>query len=71
MLDIAKMEERRRALGLSQEEAAVRAGLAGRQAWNNIVSGRKANVTLDTLNRIAHALEFDPRDLIKTRMVGT
>lgn len=70
MLDTAKMEQRRRALDLSQREAAVRAGLAGRQAWNNIASGRKANVTLETLSRIAHALECDPRELIKTPMVG-
>ena len=66
MLDIEKMEDRRRTLGLSQHEAAVRAGLAGKLAWNNIISGRKANVTLETLKRIAGALECDPRKLIKT-----
>ncbi len=71
MLDTGKMEQRRRALDLSQREAAVRAGLAGRQAWNNIASGRKANITLDTLNRIARALECDPRELIKTPMMRT
>lgn len=55
MLDTQKMEARRKSLRLSQEEAAARAGLAGRQAWNNIASGRKSNVTLDTLNKIAGA----------------
>lgn len=70
MLDREKMEECRKTLGLSQEEAAARAGLATRQAWNNIVSGRKANVTLDTLNRIAGALGCDPRELIKHPPVG-
>jgi transcriptional regulator with XRE-family HTH domain len=64
MLNVQTMENRRRKLGLSQERAAARAGLAGRQAWNNIASGRKANVKMDTLNKIATALECDPRDLI-------
>jgi transcriptional regulator with XRE-family HTH domain len=66
MLDTKKIEARRKSLGFSQEEAATRAGLASRQAWNNIASGRKANVTMDTLKKIAEALECDPRDLIKT-----
>ncbi|HEV2293568.1 MAG TPA: helix-turn-helix transcriptional regulator [Tepidisphaeraceae bacterium] len=70
MLDTQKMEARRKSLRLSQEEAAARAGLAGRQAWNNIASGRKSNVTLDTLNKIAGALDCDPRDLIKTNPVA-
>jgi transcriptional regulator with XRE-family HTH domain len=66
MLDIDGMESRRRALGLSQREAAVRAGLAGRQRWQNIVSGRNSNVTINTLTRIAKALNCDPRELIRT-----
>lgn len=64
MLDTARMENRRRELSLSQEEAARRAGLAGRQAWQNIASGRKANVTLETLQKISKALDCDPRELI-------
>jgi transcriptional regulator with XRE-family HTH domain len=64
MLNIRKMEERRKALSMSQHEAALRAGLAGRQAWNNIVSGRRSNITLDTLQKIAEALKYDPRKLI-------
>ena len=70
MLDTQKMEDRRKLLGLSQEEAATRAGLATRQAWNNIASGRKSNVTLETLKKIAGALECDPRDLIKRPIAG-
>lgn len=66
MLDTDKMESRRKSLGLSQEQAALRAGLNGRQSWQNIASGRKANVTMETLSKIAEALECDPRDLIKT-----
>lgn len=64
MLDTAKMENRRKELSLSQEEAARIAGLAGRQAWQNIASGRKANVTLETLQKISKALDCDPRDLL-------
>lgn len=67
MLDIQQMEDRRKALGLSQHEAALRAGLAGRQAWNNIVSGRRSNITLGTLQKIAEALKYDPRKLITMR----
>jgi transcriptional regulator with XRE-family HTH domain len=71
MLDIEKMERRRKALRLSQEEAAARAGLAGgRQAWNNIATGRKANVTMETLDKIAEALDCDSRHLIKTPPVN-
>ena len=64
MLNTDVMAVRRAALGLSQQEAAARAGLTGRQRWHNIESGRNANVTLTTLARIAAALECDPRDLI-------
>lgn len=66
MLDTKKMEARRKALGLSQEEAASRAGLATRQQWNNIVSGRRSNVTMETLDKIAEALNCNSRELIKT-----
>lgn len=64
MLDREKIEARRQALGLSQAEAATKAGLASRQVWNNIVSGRKANVTMETLSKIANALDCHPRELI-------
>ena len=69
MLDVEVMENRRVALGLSQHEAARRAGLTGRQRWHNIESGRNANVTVGTLDRIAKALDCDPRELIKVRAV--
>lgn len=67
MLDLRKMETRRKALGLSQEEAAVRAGLATRQQWNAIVKGHKANITMETLDRIAEALQCDSRELVMHR----
>ena len=64
-LDREKMRERRKALGLNQTDAAKRAGFAvGASWWSDVESGRKANVTLDTLAKIAAALECDARDLI-------
>ena len=64
MIDTAKMQSKREKLGLSQSEAA---GLAGftRQRWNDIESGRKDNVELATLYKIAEALRMKARDLLK------
>ena len=39
----------REALGLTQEEAARRAGLAGRGRWNDIENGRLARLCLRTI----------------------
>lgn len=68
MLDTQKMEARRKALGLSQKEAASRAGLTTRQQWNAIVKGHKANVTMGMLDKIAEALQCDSRELVKPPM---
>ncbi len=65
MLDTDFMEAARRRIGLTQEEAARAAGLRGKQVWNDIVNGRRANITLATLDAIAQALQCDPRDLIR------
>src|SRR5438094_505298 len=65
LLDVAKMRKIRLARGLSQEEAAKRAGIRGGKArWANIETGRRANITMDTLARIAAALECDPTELL-------
>jgi transcriptional regulator with XRE-family HTH domain len=64
-LDREKMRARRKALELNQTEAAERAGFSGgAPQWSDIENGRKPNVTLDTLAKIAAALECDARDLI-------
>ena len=63
-LDREKMRERRKALGLNQTEAAERGGFTGVQQWSDIERGHKPNVTMETLARIAAALECDARDLI-------
>jgi transcriptional regulator with XRE-family HTH domain len=65
MLDTERIKARRAELGLSQEAAAARAGLKGRQAWSNIESGYQDNVTLETLGKVAKALEVYPAELLK------
>jgi transcriptional regulator with XRE-family HTH domain len=64
-LNCDKIRELREKAGLTQEEAARRAGLHTRQNWNNIESGRRTNVTLSTLEAIAQALGVRAADLLK------
>ena len=64
MLDIERMKARREELGLTQDDAAKRAGFQSRQAWNNIESGRQVTLTLATLAKLADALEMEAADLI-------
>ena len=66
-LDTNKLERLRKQLGLTQAEAARRAKLSGRAYWNDIASGRRANVTLAVLDRLAAALQCSPRGLIRRR----
>lgn len=63
MLDIEKMKDSREKAGLTQTQAAEKAGVS-RQRWNDIESGRKSNIELDTLAAIAKALRCDPCDLL-------
>lgn len=65
-LNRAKMRELREALGLTQDDAAERAGFSGgRSRWSEIETGkRRSGVTLDTLYAIAAALNCDPCDLL-------
>lgn len=62
-LDVAKVRELRKKLGLTQAEIAAKAGMS-LPRWNDIETGRRANVTLDTLNIVAAALGCDARDLL-------
>ena len=60
------MERLRESLGYTQAEAAKKAGLrGGRQYWNDIISGRRSNVTLSVLKGLAKALHVTPADLLK------
>lgn len=64
-LDVEKVRKLREELGLTQDEAAANARLkGGRQAWNDIESGRRVNLTIDTLERIARALAVKAGDLL-------
>lgn len=65
MLDTEKIRELREIRGLSQSEAASAADGKGRQWWHNIESGLQTNITLDTLEKIAKALQCEPHDLLK------
>ncbi len=62
-LDTKKIRELRLALGLNQTEAAKRAKLPGPQFWSDLERGRRANLTIDVLERVAKALNTHPRDL--------
>lgn len=64
LLNTSRMRELRESLDLSQEEAARRAGVKGRARWSNIESGKRDNITLKMLERIAAALECEPADLL-------
>jgi transcriptional regulator with XRE-family HTH domain len=65
MLDLAKIKRLRKAKRLSQAEAAQLAGMDLRQRWSDIEAGRRENITLDTLRRIAETLDVKPKDLLK------
>jgi transcriptional regulator with XRE-family HTH domain len=64
-LDTEKLERLRKQLGLTQAEAARRAKLPGRAYWRDIVTGRRANITLAVLDNLAAALRCSPRGLIR------
>jgi transcriptional regulator with XRE-family HTH domain len=65
LLDIQKIAALREKKELSQDAAATAAGFTGRQKWNDIEAGRRTNITLETLERIANALGVKPRELLK------
>jgi len=64
-LDTNKLKRLRENAGLTQDQAAKLAGMPNRQRWNDIESGRKANVTLSTLDAICSALKCSAQDLLK------
>lgn len=65
MLDIEKILKLRESLGLTQEQAAQKAGFKTRQHWYKIESGNAGSVTLETLERVAKALGVKAKDLLK------
>jgi transcriptional regulator with XRE-family HTH domain len=65
MLDTRKLRQLRGRLGITQEQAAKKAGLRSRQHWNKIEAGRAGSITLDTLGRVAKALGVKATDLLR------
>jgi transcriptional regulator with XRE-family HTH domain len=65
VLDFEKVRRLRIRRKLSMSQAAAAAGLRGRQRWYQIESGKQANLTIDTLNKVAAALGVRGKDLLK------
>ncbi len=63
-LDTERIKAQREKLGLSQQEAAEKAGMGSRQRWNDVESGRKANISIETLEAIAKALGLSAKSLL-------
>ncbi|MCX7561536.1 helix-turn-helix transcriptional regulator [Sulfitobacter sp. F26204] len=57
--------DQRRALGISQEELALRAGIS--RGYMGRVENSKFSATLDLVDKIAGALEVDPAQLLEKR----
>ena len=64
LLNWQLIKPRREALGLTQEKAAELADFGTRQRWNAIESGRKPDINLDTLRRLAKTLDLPPAALL-------
>ena len=64
-LDLDAIRRRRESIGMSLDQAATAAGFSTRQQWYLIESGRRANITISTLGRLARALQCSPDDLLK------
>jgi transcriptional regulator with XRE-family HTH domain len=64
-LDIDKIKALREKLGLTQAQAAEKAGLTGRQSWSVLETGLRSNPSLRMIERIAGALGVKARDLLK------
>lgn len=62
-LDRAKMRELRERREITQTQAASKAGMTVSR-WSDIETGRKSNVTIETLSTIAAALGVDARELL-------
>ncbi|HEX8324328.1 MAG TPA: helix-turn-helix transcriptional regulator [Tepidisphaeraceae bacterium] len=64
-LDVGKLKALREAKGWTLQQAAEAAGLGARQKWSDLESGRRANPTIDTVQRMAKALGVKVDDLLK------
>lgn len=65
MIDTEKIRRLREAKDLTQDEAAKGARMKDRSHWNHIETGRRKNITLDLLDRVARVLGVKAKDLLK------
>ncbi|HEY8668476.1 MAG TPA: helix-turn-helix transcriptional regulator [Tepidisphaeraceae bacterium] len=63
-LNVPEIKRKRERLGITQTEAARRAGFSI-QRWNNIEAGRRTAVNPDALFALAKALECRMEDLMR------
>lgn len=65
MLNTEFIHSRRKALGLTQAEAAEKAGISTAVQWSQIETGTRQNLYPQTLQRIALALECTVDELLQ------
>lgn len=67
MIDGPKIKARREKMGLSLADAAIAAGWPGsrRTYWQDVEAGKRANVTIQTLEDMATALGCKAKDLLR------
>lgn len=63
-VDFGKIKSLREQKGLTLQAAADAAGLSNRQLWHQIESGGRTNLTIETLDKLALALDVDPCELL-------
>jgi len=64
-INFEKIRELREKLGLTQLEAAKRAGFKTKQEWYRIESGENGDLRVSTLESVAAALGVKAKDLLK------
>ena len=67
-LDVDAIRARWDRLGLTMEQAGVLAGFKeahARQQWYMIESGRRLNLTIETINQVAKALNCPAKSLLR------
>ncbi len=68
MVDSGKIKSKRKQLGLTLSDAAIKAGWGkyGFTRWHDIEAGRRTNLTMSTIEAIAKTLGCAATELIKT-----
>ena len=65
MVDFERIRKLRERAGLSKSRMAQKAGFATTQQWHAIEVGRRPDLRISTIDRIAAALGVKARDLLK------